>query len=165
MKQLTPYFPSGLKYATPAFLGVSVYLMLHGHWGWSAILIVISSLILTTRYVTKIDLDKKHFRDYLSILTIPLNEESRDFRELHKIIITKGNHSQTINTRVQSRQLDWCDYTGSLIFDEDQSLTLSTKSSKKELIKTLLPYAAYLSLSIEDHTSSEPFLIKLEKYT
>ena len=164
MKRITPYFPSGLKYACIGFLGLSAYLMLHGHSGWSLTLILISVLILTTRYVTKIDLNKKHFRDYLSILAIPVNEESRGFRELHKIIITKGNHSPTVNTRVQSRQLDWSDYTGSLIFDEDQSLTLATKNSKKALIKALLPYATYLSIGIEDRTSSEHFSIRLDKY-
>ena len=62
---------------------------------------------------------------------IPLNEEKRNFSVLDRIIITKSNNAQKVNTRAQSRQLNWTDYTATLLIDDNDSLDLLTKNRKR----------------------------------
>src|SRR6185436_5972294 len=101
-KKITiPYFPKGLKYATPLFFGTGVYFTVIRYPIWGVLLIVVGAVILTTHYVTEINLKENTYRDYLSLLGIPLNEESKKFNKIDRIVITKGNYSQTINTRAQ----------------------------------------------------------------
>jgi len=164
MKQISiPYFPVGLKIITPLIFATGIYLVATGYIIWGIILLIFGVIILTTRYVTEIDLSRKKFRDYLSFLTIPLNEESKAFNSVDRIIVTKGNYSQTINTRAQSRQLDWSDYTGTLLLDNG-SLDLLTRNDKRELIKSLRDYADFLKVGVEDRTTSQYFWVDLTKY-
>jgi hypothetical protein len=129
---------------------------------WAGILIILAIIILTTEYVTEIDIEKKQYRDYLSFLAIHLSEERRLFSRIEKIVITKGNYSQTINTRVQSRQLDWLDYTGTLIFDVG-SLDLLTRTDKSQLIIGLKEFAEYCKVGIEDQSTGRHYWVDLAK--
>jgi hypothetical protein len=162
-KVIIPYFPKGIKYATPLLFGPGVYLIYGNNFILGALLILLTLVIITTNYVTEINLKEKRYRDYLSLAGIPLNEESRSFTRAEKIVITKGNYSQTINTRSQSRQLDWADYTGTLILDND-ALALLTRTSKKELIHRLREFAEFLQVDVEDSTTKESCLVDLKKY-
>lgn len=160
---VVPYFPNELKYCTPVSFGLGFYLVLTDHPVWAVLATLISVIVLTTEYVTTIDLKKKTLDDYLSLLWIPLQQDSKAFNRVDRIVISKGNHAQTINTRVQSRQMDWSDYTGTLIFDND-TLDLLTKNSKKELLKGLKEFVDFLKVDVEDRTSSEYYLIDMSKY-
>jgi hypothetical protein len=72
------YFPRGLKYATPLVFGAGIYLASLGHYGWCIVLILLGVVILTTKNVTEINLTDKKYNDYLSLLWIPLGEETID---------------------------------------------------------------------------------------
>ena len=157
-----PYFPQGIKYVTPLILGGAFYLATINYYGWSVILVLLIGIILTTKYVTEINLKDKKYLDYLSILWIPINVETKTFNHVDRIVITKGNYAQTINTKAQSRQLDWSDYTGTLITD-NSSLDLLTRNSKRELIRGLKEFAEFLKVGIEDRTSSLYYWIDLRK--
>ena len=169
-KKITiPYFPQGIKYVTPLILVGVFYLALINYYGWSVILVLLIGIILTTKYVTEINLNDKKYVDYLSLLWIPLNVETKTFNHLDRIVITKGNHAQTINTtsliiaiRVQSRQLDWSDYTGTLITDNG-TLDLLTRNSKRELMIGLKEFAEFLNVGIEDRTSSQYYWVDLTR--
>jgi len=162
-KKITiPYFPQGIKYVTPLILGGAFYLASINYYGWSVILVLLIGIILTTKYVTEINLNDKKYVDYLSLLWIPLNVETKTFNRVDRIVITKGNHAQMINTRAQSRQMDWSDYTGTLITDNSK-LDLLTRNSKRELIIGIKEFAEFLNVGIEDRTSSQYYWVDLTR--
>jgi hypothetical protein len=157
------YFPIGLKYASPLLFVVAIYLIVINHPVWAIISILLAFCILTTRYVTEIDMNVKEYRDYLSMFGISFNKEIRNFKSVDRIVITKGNYSQTINTKVQSRQMDWSDYTGTVIFDHDQKLDLLTKNSKKDLLLGLREFWEFLDVDVEDLTTNQPYFIDMRR--
>ena len=164
IKKITiPYFPIGMKYATPVFIAAGVYLIINGIPIWGVLFLVTSALILTTNYITEIDLHGKIYKDYLSLLGLPFNNESNTFNTIDRIIITKRNYSQTINTRAQSRQMDWTDYTATLIMDNDNTLDLLTKNDKHKLLLNLKEFSTFLNVGVEDRTTHKPYFIDMDK--
>jgi hypothetical protein len=146
------YFPKGMKFTTPCLTGAGIYLFTLQHPVWGSILILLSAIILTTHYHTTIDLSNRKIRDYISLLGIPLQEEIKTFKQPDRIIVTKGNYSQTLNTRIQSRQMNWSDYTATLMLDNGDTLDLLTCTSKKELMTGLNEFVDFLQVDIEDRT-------------
>ena len=135
-----PYFPKELKYASPLMLAGAGFLFYFGHALWAVFVVALVILIFTTHYVTEVNPRKKNFRDFLSVAGMRLNVEVKPFQVLDKIVITKGSYSQAINTRVQSRQLDWTDYTATLVMDNG-TLNLLTRNDKALLIQDTKPFA------------------------
>jgi hypothetical protein len=156
------YFPRSLKYASPLLFVAGIYLAVTDSLIWACVLVLLGVIILTTEYVTEIDIKNKQYRDYLSFLTVRLSEDRKHFSRIEKIVISKGNYSETINTRVQSRQLDWSDYTGTLIFDVG-SLDLLTRTDKRQLIVGLKKFAEYCDVGIEDQTTGRHYWVDLAK--
>lgn len=101
-----PYFPTGIKYVTPLPIGLGVYLWTIGYPWWTVPLVLLAIIVLTTNYVTEINLDKNKYRDFVSFLWMSFEEEKVKFKTVDKIVITKDNHSQMLNSRSRSRQLD-----------------------------------------------------------
>lgn len=161
MKTRISYFPVGMKYIVPFLLIGAGYLAYLGFPVWTVILTITSLIILTTYYVTEIHIEEKRYDDYISILGIPVNNESNSFRTIDRIVITKGSYAQTVNTRVQSRQLDWSDYTATILFDGDLSLDLLTRTDKHELLVELKKMLTSLSIDVEDRTGRDPYFIDL----
>jgi hypothetical protein len=146
------YFPKGLRYTAPVLLLLSAWLMYEHRFVWGVLLALISAFILTARYVTRIA--EHEFSDEFAFFGINIVTEKKRFRKLNKIVITKGNYSQNINTRASARQLDWSDYTGTLIYDDTQSLDLVTTQDKHDLVNELKVYASFLKIPIEDATGA-----------
>ena len=157
------YFPKGLRYSTPLFFGAGLYLIITGSPVFGILLSLVGLLIMTTEYVTEINLKDKKYRDYLSLLWIPINEDSKKFNAIDRIIISKGNYAQTVNTRVQSRQFDWSDYTGTLILDTE-TLDLLTRNNKQELLKGLKEFSDFLHVGVEDRTTHEHYWVDMTKF-
>jgi hypothetical protein len=162
-KIIIPYFPKGMKYATPVIAGLGIFLMITGHPVWGSLFLLPCPFILTTNYVTEINFDDKVYRDYIVMLGIAMSKEVKRFNHIDRIIITKGNYSQTLNTRVQSRQMNWSDYTGTLIHDGTGRLDLLTRTDKDELVKELVAYAAFLKVGIEDRTTRQHYWVDMNK--
>ncbi len=158
----TPYFPNGIKYCSPLLFAGGVYLFVKGHEVWGSLVALLALIILTTKYITEIDLKDKKYNDYLFFLWFKLNEDSKNFNTIDRIVITKGSYAQTINTRAQSRQMDWSDYTGTLILDND-TLDLLTKSSKQELLRGLKEFTDFLNVPVEDRTTNQHFRIDMTR--
>jgi hypothetical protein len=124
---------------------------------------VLGVIVLTTNYVTEINLGEKSYDDYLSFLWIPMNRDKKRFSHIDRIVISRGNYSQTVNTRIQSRQMDWTDFTGTLILGNDK-LDLVTHTNKKELLHALREFSDFLKVDVEDRTTSEHYWIDMTKY-
>lgn len=159
-KVVTPYFPTGMKFVVGLVFIVGLYLAFGNHLILGIVIMAVCAVAVTINYVTEIDLDEKHYSDYLSIAGMKTNEESRTFTTIHHVIITKGNYSQKIQTRVQSRQMDWSDYTATLLFDDDK-LDILTRSKKRELLLEIKPLVEFLNVGVEDCCSREPYWIDM----
>jgi hypothetical protein len=162
-KIIIPYFPKELKYFTPVLLGVAVFLFIKSYPIWAVVLVLVAILILATHYVTEIDLQQKRYSDYISLLGLRLSNEISSFQNLDHIVITKGRYAQTINTRVQSRQIDWVDYTATLLVDGGKPLNLITRNSKRELVSGIKPFADFLKVAVEDRTTRVHYWINFNK--
>ncbi len=165
IKQIsTSYFPTGIKICSPLLAIGGVYLIITGHEIWGVLLIILAAVILTTKYVTEIDLKEQSYRDFLFLLGLNLNEETSRFNAIEKVVITKGSFSQTINTRAQSRQMDWTDFTATLLLDNG-TLDLLTRNSKKELLLALKEFIIFLNVPVEDRTSAQFTEIDIARLT
>ncbi len=159
----TPYFHFGIKWATPVIVAASVYAWYVGYPYWILVSFLLCVVIFTSEYVTKIDLEKKECIDYLSIIWIPFDQEVLRFNSLDRIVIVKDNHSQVLNSRSRSRQMDWESFTGTLLTDEGKTLDLLTKNDKLDLLKGLKEFAKYLNVNVEDRTTNQYFIYDLSK--
>ncbi len=74
---------------------------------------------------------------------LSLNVEAKSYNELKKIVITKGSYAQTLNSRIQSRQLDWIDFTATLVMDNG-TLDLITRNDKDLLVRGTREFARFL---------------------
>jgi len=151
-KIVIPYFPKGMKWSTPLLFGLAVFLSIKGLIVIGVLLILFIILILTSNYVTEISMEQKRYWDYLSMMGIKLNVETTSFTYLDRIIVTKGNHAQRVNSRLQSRTMQWTSYTATLLFDHQKTLDLITVMDKRELIEELHAFAAFLNVPIEDRS-------------
>lgn len=162
-KIIIPYFPKELKYSTPLILGGAIFLFFI-HWlFWPIVLVIFCILIFTTNYVTEIDLNEKRYDDYISLLGFHVSKESNRFQKLDRIVITKANHAKTLQTRVQSRQINWSDYTGTLLMDNRKTLDLITRTNKAELIKGVKDLAEFLEVGVEDRSTPHHYWVDLKK--
>jgi hypothetical protein len=163
-KKITiPYFSKGMKFVSPLFFGAGAYLLATRHPIWGTFVALIGFIILTTRYVTEINLVEKMYKDYLFFLGFHMNEDIEKFNGVDRIVVTKGGHSHTANTRSRDRQVDWSDYTGTLVFDDGRTLDLLTRNERRELVKGLKDFADFLQVGIEDRTSREYYWVDLTK--
>jgi len=158
-----PYFHKGLKYVTPLIFAAGIYLLIIAYPVWGVVLLLSCAIILTTKYVTEINLKGKYIKDYTFLLGMHLDEDLKRLDNPDRIVITKGDYSQMLNTRWRSRQLDWVDYTGTLIFDGD-TLALLTRNEKHDLVKELKEFAEFLQVGIEDRTTHQFYWIDLSKF-
>lgn len=158
-----PYFPAGMRFVTPVIFAFAIYLYIVGYALWAVVAVLLCGIILTTKYITEISFHKKQYRDYLSFLGIPLHQETQTFKTVNRIVVVKENISQTLNSRIQSRQLDWAQFTGILIYDDVKTLDLLTRSNKRELLIGLKEFANLLQVDIEDQTISHHYVVDLRK--
>lgn len=162
-KIVIPYFHKGLKYITPLLFGTGAYFIFKDHLIWGILLLMVSYIVLSTRYITEINLKDKFYKDYLFFLGFHFSEEYNKFNQVDRIVVTKGDYAQMINTRSSSRQLDWVDYTATLVFDDESTLNLLTKNEKDDLLLGLKEFAEFLQVGVEDRTTKHHFWIDLNK--
>ncbi len=163
IKQInTPYFPAGMRYCAPLIAVAGSYLIATGHSVWGILVVFLGAVIFTTKYVTEIDLKNKTYRDCMASMWYRFNKESRQFNSVEKVVVTKGSYSQTINTRAQSRQMDWSDFTATLVLDNG-TLDLITRNSKGDLLRGLKEYMEFLNVPVEDRTTNQPFFVDMSR--
>src|SRR5690349_18842035 len=95
---IIPYFPKELKYLTPLIFGAGIYFVYSGYYVWAVVMLLLGLVVLTTKYVTEINLDNKIFRDYLAFFWLPLDQDKKRFNTIDRIVITRERVQQKINT-------------------------------------------------------------------
>ena len=124
---------------------------------------LIGIIILTTAYITEIDLRSKCSRDYLFFLGFNLRTEVRRFNRIDRIVITRGQHKHTArNLGAEPTAVRWTEFTGTLLFDNGE-LELMTIKSKKELIIQLKDITKFLDVQMEDRSGRDCFEIDLAR--
>ena len=108
-------------------------------------------------------MDGRRYLDYLFFAGLKLGKESQQFERLEKIVVTKAHFSKTLNSRVQTTQLEITDYTATLIFDHGKTLDLITKNDKRELLKGLKDFAPFLNVNVEDRSTKNHYWVDLSR--
>src|SRR5687768_7091518 len=86
MKKVTiPYFPTGMRYATPLIFGIAIYTWTIGSLNWAGVLTLLGIIILTTRYVTVIDLIKKSIATSYLFFGYPFKKKEQSSRRKNKV--------------------------------------------------------------------------------
>jgi hypothetical protein len=158
-----PYFPKEFKWSTLIIFTWTIELVLTDQFIWAILTVVGAVIILTTNYVSLIDLSERRYDDFVSFLGLKINRETNQFTEVKKIVITKSRNAQRLNSRIQSRQLNWSDYTATLIFDNG-NLDMITRNSKKELLTELKEFSDFIDVQVEDHTTGQEYVVDMSRY-
>jgi hypothetical protein len=97
--------------------------------------------------------------DYLSCCWLRFNKDEIRYSAIDKIIIVKASFAQTVNTRVQSRQMDWKEFTARILFEQNDSFDLLTKRKKHDLLLAIKELTLFLKVDVEDLTTNQPYYI------
>lgn len=160
----TPYFPKWFLFAAPLVAAFGGFLIYKHHEIWAGFFILVSVIFLTTHYATEINLVQKTYRDYLFFLGFRLNAESGKFNQIEKIVITRGDYQETFTTMIQSKDVEFSDFTGTLVFSGTHRLDLLTDMDKKRLVRRLKQFAQFLKVGVEDRTTTNAYWIDIDKY-
>lgn len=123
------YFSDGLRWTMLIILGaLDIYLLF---WVQAYIAVaIIAGIILfffTTKYVTVIDTKNKVIKDLFFLIFIRTGKYIR-YRSLHSIRIDKERMTYKDNSRSRDRNFSYFIYTGTLLYDDNKKLELSSKS-------------------------------------
>jgi hypothetical protein len=135
-------------------LAGALFLFAEGHWILGGVLLVVSVIILTSRYVTEIRTEAKRYDEHISVMGIRFSPESTAFERLNKIMVTKQNFTQTMNSRVQSAQHRYAMFTATLLHDASGKLELISKSDREEVLKEARALSGALGVPVDDRTGS-----------
>ncbi len=64
---------------------------------------------------------------------------------------------------IQSKDVEFSDFTGTLVFSGSHRLDLLTDMDKKRLLKKLKQFAQFLKVDVEDRTTSSAYWIDIDK--
>ncbi|MEO1053109.1 MAG: hypothetical protein AAFX87_20915 [Bacteroidota bacterium] len=159
-KVSTPYFARALQFVSPVLIIFGGYQLWLASYILGAILILLGLVLITTRYITAIDIKKKQIEDYLEVLTFKANHEVFKFSNIEKIIITKEDKSYRDGSLSRDRVVTFDQLTGTLVYDGGQTFELLTKLDRDALIDKMREFAKFLNTYIEDHTTGKPIIIK-----
>lgn len=142
------YFPAGMRYGSWALLPLSAFLIWQQAYIWSAVLPVVFLIILSTRYVTEIDPQRKAYADYVFFLGLRLGIERSRYDSIRGITISRSSETTQVRSRVQDRRFNWTAYTATLHFDDGQTLDLVTSVSYEAVKGEALGYAEFLGTEV-----------------
>ena len=162
-KLVTPYFPMELKYGSVLFVLGGIYLAFTGHIIWGPVLILSGLILFSTEYVTEFDVESRQITDFLSCCWLRFNKDEIRYSRIDKIVIVKATFAQTVNTRAQSRQLDWSEFTARILFDQNDPFDLLTRNRKHDLLLAIKEVALFLKADVEDLTTNQPYYIDVAR--
>ncbi|MFZ9980708.1 MAG: hypothetical protein ACO3FI_01635 [Cyclobacteriaceae bacterium] len=142
------YFPAGMRYASWLFPALAIWLGWNSQLIWSALLLLLFLIIISTRYITVIDPQRKIYSDYVFFLWMKLGLEQNRYESIRGITIGRSSQTQNVRSRVQDRQFKWTAYTATLHFDGGQSLDLVTSVHPNVVKKEAIGYAEFLGTQV-----------------
>jgi hypothetical protein len=116
---------------------------------WIIFLLVILSLVsFSTKYVLEVDAGKKIIIDSFYVLWIRMKSEEFKFNKLNCIRIDKERHTYNASTRSRVRQADFNEYIGTLEYDQNKSIELSRKMEYQSMVDEMQSFAGQLTIPI-----------------
>jgi hypothetical protein len=119
---------------------------------------LISMITLTTHHGLEVDVNAKCYREYVWLLGLKLGQWEI-FERMEYIFIKRNKESQTIHSRISSRDLHYEVYNGYLRFSETNKVHVATTRNRESLLKSLKPIAKHLHLEILDYSGGTPIVI------
>ena len=138
------YFPAGMRYGSWLLPVLSGFLVWNQAYIWSLFPPVAFLIILSTRYITEIDPQRREYSDYVFFLGLRLGMERSRYESMRGITIGKNSETTQVRSRVQDRQFNWTAYTATLHFDDGQTLDLVTSVSYETVKREAEGYAEFL---------------------
>lgn len=144
------YFSETLKWTIAiGSASVSGYLFLTAQYQWIVfVLIVLSLVFFSTKYVLEVDLNKKIIIDSFYFLWIRINSEELQFNALKSIRLDKQRHIYNASTRSRDRQTDFNEYIGTLEYDFDKSVELVRNNEYQFVAEEMQRFAEQLNIPI-----------------
>ena len=142
------YFPAGMRYASWLLPALSGFLVWKEAYIWSLFPPVAFLIILSTRYITEIDPQRREYSDYVFFLGLRLGMERSRYESMRGITIGKNSETTQVRSRVQDRQFNWTAYTATLHFDDGQTLDLVTSVSYETVKAEGEGYAEFLGTKL-----------------
>ena len=126
------YFSDGIRWTVLLTIGpLAIYLLFWvGAYVMAGILVLGIVFAFSTKYITIIDTESRIIKDLFLVLFIPTCKHIR-YRSLHSIRIEKERFTYNANQRARDRTADYFFYTGTLLYDDNKTLELSSKSEFK----------------------------------
>jgi len=119
---------------------------------------LISIITLTTHYGVEMDGGAKSYREYVWLLGLKFGEW-HPYEKVEYIFIKRNKKSQTIHSRISSRDLHYEEHDGYLRFSEVNKVHLASAKNRESLLKVLKPIARQLNLEILDYSDGAPTVI------
>jgi hypothetical protein len=155
------YFPPGMVYIlSPLCVMFGIYII-STSMAWGIIMFIVATLLITTHYNTYVDVNRKEYGDYLSVLGIRFNEEKGRFGQIDRVVVTKEVFTYKASTRSRDRVGNYSAYTAVLFFGPDHKLELTTATGKHEVLKKIKPLCLALAIDVEDQSVADPYLIDI----
>jgi len=129
----------------------------------AAVVLLVSTVLLTTHYRLEIDFQKMTFYDYVSFLGFLKSGEREHFDTVHYLFIKTNRVSQTLNSRVSSMTVQKTVFDGYLKFSDEQKIHIDTRDDKDKLLKKMQPISNQLNIRIIDYTHGEPVVVYPEE--
>jgi hypothetical protein len=144
------YFSDALKW-TIVTLGtlVSGYLIYATSYQWIVFILLIISLIsFSTKYVIEVNTEKKLIIDSFYFLWIRIKSEELNFHTLNCIRLDKQRHIYNVTSRAMDRQADFNEYIGTLEYDHGQSVELERKMEYQALAEEMKRISGQLNIPV-----------------
>lgn len=150
VKQVDNYFSDTFKWMiVVGSVVASGYFVYATHHQWITFVLVVLSLIsFSTRYVLEVDLDNKVINDSFYFLWIRTTSEQFKFNKLNSIRLDKQRHVYNATTRSRVRQADFNEYIATLEYDHDKSVELERKMEYQPLADQVTYMAEQLNIPV-----------------
>lgn len=151
IKLVDPYFSETLKWTIAVgSASLSGYLFLTAQYQWIVfVLIVLSLVVFSTKYVLEVDLNKKIIIDSFYLLWIRIKSEELQFNTLMCIRLDKQRHTYNASTRSVDRQADFNEYIGTLEYDLDKSVELARNMEYQFITEEMQSFAGQLNIPVK----------------
>ena len=113
------------------------------------ILVFISVMMFSTKYVLEVDTNKKLILDSFYIFWIRTKSEQFKFNTLNRIRLDKERVTYIANSRIRDRQADFNEYIGTLEYDHGKSIELERKMEYESLATEMKHIAGQLNIPID----------------
>jgi hypothetical protein len=146
------FFPNGLMVAGGLLLLFGSLIATVQIW-IGLVLMVVGSVVLTTHYRFRINLNERVYRDYVWFMGLRIGAPKK-FERVEYFFIKSGRESRTMNMRVASTTIHKQIYDGYLRFSEHDKVHIATRDNREGILRRLSPMSDALKIPIMDYTNS-----------